>query len=283
MGLLFSLGVVALLAAIWISLLFVAVSKARTLAESRALTVAARLNAGDRLGELNNMISYSRQLVFSSRQAHSQVLARYPHLEKLARVIIDDAREGARKVDEEREILKAKIVKEVKGDLQKNPTSAEKFLSLPAMQVLRPEPELAELGFISGIPSNARLSLGLKELREFDKAKGYTEKGSEFYCANLNALLPGLDSDLPFRFSSLPPPVGDTVAPLRLVREQVFKKLGLMRRDTKFRLEQGREFLPSAVHLKFVSEVSIGAGGFAQRQAISQDAVSCCNGAIEPK
>src|SRR4030095_2221518 len=83
---------------------------AQSHANQIAMAAAQVLNHDDREGQMNKMVSRSRQLVFSSRATCSLTSADYPFLEPLAKQFLDEAREGARYVESERCFLRELIV-----------------------------------------------------------------------------------------------------------------------------------------------------------------------------
>jgi hypothetical protein len=274
------LTIMILMAFIWFSLLMVAVTKSRTMAEENALSLAAQLNKNDRIGELNQMIGYSRQLVFSSRRIDDKIQAQYPHLKQISALLVEDARTGAKKTNQEFEFLRVTAYSEALAMGKGAPNKAILFFRLPLLEVEKPKTESIVLGTIDSIPSNARLPVGLNELKTYDLANHYNEQNSQFYRSKIDAKLPLPDNDLIFNFSSLPPSIDSVSSQLRLVHPGVFRKTGTMQRCNAFKLEQSNRNMPCAVQLNLSTLVKLGPASLLQSEEVAQQAVACTNGAV---
>lgn len=271
---------VVLISIVWFSMLMVAVTKSRAMAEERALNMAASLNRGNCIGELNQITSYSRQLVYTSRQVDNQIIAQSPQLKRISALLLDDARSGAAKVNQEFDILKAKTIVDVMQVEKKEANTQALFFEIPMLKVAKPQTESIALGTIDSIPSNARLPESLADLKQHDQVSNFNEKGSQFYRSNIDARLPLPDNDLTFRFSCLMPAVGANVAQLRLMHPQSFKSLTTMRSSNRFKLDNSVAYIPCAVQLNLSTNVQMGPASLAQSQQVQQQAIACTSGAL---
>lgn len=272
---------VILLAIVTVCLLCVSAAKSRSLAEEKSLAMAACLNKGNRLGELNHMIGYSRQLVFSSRQVNNEVLSKYPQLKALSGYLMDDARSGACKVKEEFEIVRDMSFRDVRTLQESCDKSFQgAAFSLPGLEMESPRVEAITLGSLAGMPSNASLPASLQELREHDERSGYKAGASSFYRGSIDARLPLPDNDLSFKFSCLPPcaPGQAQVEQLRLVRFESLESIAKMRSQCSFRREGDKGFAPCAAQLDLGAWVTLAPGCLQHVGFYQQQAASCSSG-----
>ncbi len=275
------LVLVILLAIVAVCLLCVSAARSRSLAEEQSLAMAACLNKDNRLGELNHMIGYSRQLVFSSRQVNNRVFSQYPQLRALSGYLMEDARCGAGKVKSEFDIVRELTFRDVRTVQE----SCDKSLrgaafSVPGLELDSPRVEAIALGSLTGLPSNARLPVALDELRQYDSMSGYGAGDSSFYRGNIDARLPLPDNDLSFKFSCLPPcaPGQGQVEQLRLVRFESFETVAKMRSQCSFRREGDKGFVPCAAQLDLGAWVTVAPGCLQHAGFYQQQAASCSSG-----
>lgn len=213
-------GTVAILAML---LVFQSQKLEQMQADSIALDMASRLNSGDRIGELNNVISYSRELVYTARETHGTISRHNPQLAELSEMMLDGARQGAQLVEQERRALRFEILSELDREARaRSSCFGIKEVQLPFLHISPPQIESIELGAVRESACNAKAPRSLEELAQFDLNCGYLFKGSKFYRANVDAKLPAPDNDLPFKFSALAPPVEQTLAPARLISRSAF-------------------------------------------------------------
>jgi hypothetical protein len=223
-----------------------------------ALTTANTMNAGDRIGQMNNVIERCRELVYISRVNNEKAQIPLNALYKaLSAQLLDEARENAKLVEEERKNQIRLCVKNLQTTViaTKKVAPTGKRLSLPWFESAYPQIEEVRVGYIKGVQSNVENLLVIPDLREFDLEKKYIQKGSNLYLGNINAKLPGPDDDLDFKLSSLPADVKKTISPSRLTATDVFVPTGTIFAEDK-PLPTKLDQLPAAIQLQEQMDVS---------------------------
>src|SRR5439155_14308624 len=101
------LGVIVFIALVGIGLSFLLSSqqRAQSVTDSAALQAAEILNKSDSAGQMNNLISRCRELVYVSRETYLEAGENYRHLEPLAKQLLDEARMSSYTVENERSRL----------------------------------------------------------------------------------------------------------------------------------------------------------------------------------
>jgi hypothetical protein len=265
--------IVLVLAGVGVMFLFTSHQKAQNTTDSVALQAASVLNAHDRAGQMNNLVARCRELVYTSRETYDEAAANLRHLEPLARQLLDESRQSAHLVEAERARLCQQELDELKR-IAVESASGEVVSTVSGITTKSPQITTITVGHIEGIPSNVEVSKGVPELFQRDMAAGLIEPRSGLYNGNINAKLPGVDTDLDFRISSLPAPVKGTIAPARLATASVFRQTGQAVGESQVgRVEQ----LPSAVQVKFNMKVSAAGDKKGNDVALGVTAVS--NGA----
>lgn len=219
------LAVLLLIAASFAGVYF-AHNRLQTSADEIALAGARKLNEFNRLGQMNDMIARSRQLVFGSNKQYD--LARSsgndPLLEKLTQHLSDEAKQGATILEEERHNLvdvakgQAKTAMQAKFNQVKNSYA----MVLPWLTVQAPQVVLNDTGTIIGMQSNAQELQGFNELVNQDAKNVFQGKPVNLYRAETDAKLP-IASSPSFRFSPLAAAVVNDMAPARAVLPETFK------------------------------------------------------------
>ena len=225
--------------------------------ESLAIKTAKALNTQDQSGRMNNIVARCRELVFTSRQTYNRANALgYKHLEPLARQLLNEARNNAMMLDEQREMLLQanvrNVIKEV--DTTELNVRGQKEFNVAGMSAQAPKLSNLDIGYIKNVQSNVEVSAGNPDLIAYDKDHGYIQESSNLYVANIDARLPNEDADLQFKLFPLPAPVNGNVAPSRLTLPTAFVSCGRIFKDgkpQKLKVEQ----LPSAVRLEFTAQV----------------------------
>lgn len=241
---------------IGVCVLYLVESKLRSTAESYVLQAGVQLNKGDRIGETNLMVERSREVVYTARQTFNEIESGAPHVAPLALLLLEDARVGAKLVDEERRLLSGILGKElevfltnaVKADAQAEPVNMMFF------QIKPKEDIVVEVGCVKDIPSNAMAPLALSALEKHDRDSGYFFEHTDYYRPDLNSRLPAPDEDLTFRFASLAPKIKDTIADARLITPDDFDGQVVMIAPGKL-VRPTLKNLPSA--LRFVSRTGV--------------------------
>jgi len=190
-----------------------------------ALLAATILNEGDREGQMNNMVSFSRQLVFTSRKTYVR-FADDLDFEPIAKQLLDEARDGAAAVEAERANLLRTATSEATNELasafQKGMASQDK-MTLPWIQTTSPRIVSVSFGYVDQVPSNVEPPKALTELAALDKQIIHTAQKDNYYVPNIDAKLSGPDTNLDFNLTSLAPPVQGTVSPAHMILPTAFK------------------------------------------------------------
>ncbi len=196
-------------------------------ADEIALAGARKLNEGDRIGQMNNMIARSRQLVFESRLQRDKVATEYPQLVTIAQQLLDESRDTAIELEVERQHLKtlaqneAIIAMEKKFDQVKGTYP----MSLPWMKVSSPQLVRMYLGRLENVECNVEQLKNIPELETWDNEQNYIKNspGLKLYHKNCKAALPDAEADLKFYLCSLAPPVEKTVSPAHIALTKAFE------------------------------------------------------------
>jgi hypothetical protein len=206
--------------------IFFAQGRLQSAADEIALEGARKLNEFNRLGQMNDMIARSRQLVYgTNKQAGLASSERNdPLFEKLTRQLNEEAKRGAMLLEEERQKLARTAKDEARIAMQKrfDQVKASYAITLPWLTVQAPELMLSETGRTEGMQSNAQELQGYPELANEDKVNVFAGKPVNLYRAETDAKLPIADSPS-FKFSPLPPAVMNDMAPARVVLPETFK------------------------------------------------------------
>lgn len=236
--------------------LFFEESRLRTSADEIALAGARKLNDMDRIGQMNNMISRCRALVFVARKDLHEVQANFPTIQSLTEDLLEESREAARELETQRQVLD-KLARREANEAMKakfNSVKAGYTMTLPWLKVKSPQLKVRKFGRIKEVECNATKLPFLDELNDGDQAQGRfaNRPGLQLYRQGIDARLPGgEDSDLVFKFSSLPPIVNKTISPARCVLPSDF-------------IEDNTQ-IPSAclVHIKLSTSTGLGPEGSA--------------------
>jgi hypothetical protein len=211
---------VALLIACSYGGLFFEHNRLQASANEMALAAARKLNDKDRLGQMNNMIARSRQLVTHTREEYERCTSEAPGLSDLAKQLLDESRETAEDLENQRQALNILARKEAKLAMEEKYDQIKKTYSMHLPWISVAEPVLAgwQCGRLENISSNVEELKYIENLEENDQSKNYiTNTGLKLYKSEIDAKLPSPDNDLVFKISSLPAPVVKTVAPARLI------------------------------------------------------------------
>lgn len=197
-------------------------------ADSISLAGARKLNEFNRLGQMNDMIARSRQLVFDSDKDAREVESYKSDsaFEKLTRQLDEEAKGSAELIEQERHKLallaksEAKEAMKEKFDQVKNTYS----ITLPWLTIQTPDLILNETGSVKDMQSNAQEIQGFPELTSADRSNVLPGSPVNLYRAENDARLP-IASSPSFRFSPLPAPVSNDMAPARSVLPESFKQM----------------------------------------------------------
>lgn len=218
---------IALLIGYSFSGLFFTHNRLQTSANEIALAGARKLNELDRIGQMNNMVARSRQLVAYSRKQLEDCHNNQPGLEALAQELLNEARVDAKSLEAQRKSLHALAQGEAFDAMDNKLAEIEGSypMNLPWLKVTMPVMVEANFGKCAGVETNVEQLQHIDEVETKDGAASYvtTGGGLKLYKNDIDAKLDGSDSDLTFKISSLPAPVQKTVSPARIVLASAFR------------------------------------------------------------
>lgn len=227
----FAMVIIAMLALVGYSFsgLYFQHNRLQASADEIALTGAKKLNDRDRIGQLNNMISRCRQLVYSDRDDSKDVKANFQEIQKISDQLMDESRQSSQDLDNERKKVRALAESEAVQAMHDkfNAIKQSYAMSLPWMRVQTPRVIGVGLGSIDGVDSNVQEFNQFEPLMDSDRGQGYVEQLSSklsLYKSNQNEQLQNDDSDLPFYLTSLPAPLQSEVSPPRVINPDDYKE-----------------------------------------------------------
>ena len=207
---------------------FFAQSRLQSSADEIALAGARKLNEFNRLGQMNDMVARCRQLVYATNKQKTEVEGYHndPLMEKLTRQLNDEAMQSAESLDFERRKLAVVANEDARVTMNQkfSQIKGSYQIALPWLTIEAPGLVMSDTGSVSGMQSNAHELEGFPELTQEDKRNVIDGRPSSLYRAENDARLPIADSPT-FKFSPLPPSVGNEMAPARAVLPGEFKKL----------------------------------------------------------
>lgn len=215
-------------------------NRLQTTADELALEGARKLNEQDRIGQMNNMIARSRQLVFDAGKSEEETQESLNHLSYLSGRLHQEAREGAELLEAERQKLETVSRNEAVAAIgaRFNQIKEGHALVLPWLQVSVPVTPTINFGCTKKVKSNVEVLEGIDELKEADSAHSYlSTDGSKLYKDNIDAKLPESDSDLHFYISSLPAPVDTRIAPARAILARSYKEASNLQLKSTVKVE----------------------------------------------
>lgn len=242
---------ICLLIAYSFSGLYFVHNRLQTSADEIALTGAKKLNERNRIGQMNNMISRCRQLVYSSRDDLNGVKEEFPGVERIADQLLQESRESALELDRERkkmrDLAETEAVQAMRSKF--NSIKSTYAMSLPWMRVRTPRVIGVGLGRIDGVESNVEEFSQFEKLKQSDRDQGYTAIFNKLnlYKADKNEQLKDEDTDLPFYVTSLPPSIESMVSPARTILPDDYR-------------EANDEMVPTATKVMLDLRVENGAG-----------------------
>lgn len=227
-----------------------------------ALAGAMALNANDRIGQMNNMVARSRQLVYDSHQTLDDV---DPTLEHLAQSLYDENVESAQSLENtDRKKLYQVSETESKEAMQKKYEEL-----LPSYKITLPwlkwgdlKMHKVRLGKIKDVKCNVYGMDGQPELAAADHAANYMEL---LYKDDVNAHIPE-DAGLTFKLASLAATTDKCIAPAR-------QTLAVKFADNK------DDNLHSAVQVELELNVSSGLGARASESMRATGTAATTGGA----
>jgi len=255
------IGIIAFVALCGIGFNYLLFMRARAQysADAMALNLATKINVGDRVGEFNQLQEASRELVFVSRQYCDQCNDKtFPSLTSLCNRLLDDARSAHSLVEAERQNQIITIRKEAQDaalacNKERNDNSSFAFFGVNCFE---PEILRVDLGCIAKVNCNVRSLDAISDLANFDLSKGYFDKKTKLYKADINAKLPDPDADLDFNFSSLPAYIDNISAPPRNTNDRVFVPYSTVF-DAGKRKNTLAKQIPSAIQVHYGMDVTV--------------------------
>lgn len=240
--------IVLMVGASFINLLFVQ-NQVQKLTDEASLTGAIKLNEGNRVGQMNELVARCRQLVYTSRDITYSVPNTTPDLQMLSQQLLDEDRQSAIELERERSRLQVLCASESKKAISESLDSQVSLYRslLPWLRMDAPQLVSVEFGSVAKVTSNTCVNPILEGLANHDKSMKYYDAGSGLYLGNIDAKLPGDDSDLTFKISSLAAPVNGTIAPARLTLNDVFEKQKGQQLQSAAKITVGTEVAPSAL------------------------------------
>lgn len=249
--------------------------------EFKVLSVAKALNEKNRVGQMNDVVARNRELVYTSRSTERLLGGEQSRAwSSLARYLCDDARDGAKLVEAERQ-NQVSLSKNTIDTMayQYNAESAKKPNFFAAFwESSRTFVDEVNLGWVKNVESNALHPSIYPELQAFDESQKFFHKGSNLYRGNINAKLPAPDDDLDFKLSSLPAPVEGTVAQVRLIKPQAYVAGSVCYQDGKF-VNNKLDQIPSALQIKQHMTVTVTNG---EPQTVVIEGFGAAPGAAAP-
>lgn len=197
-------------------------------ADEIALAGARKLNENDRIGQMNNMIARSRQLVFESQQHLQKVQDNYPQLADIADQLLTESRDAAKELEAQRKVLKLVAQDESMLAMEKkfDQIKGSYPMSLPWMKVGKLHTLTMRLGQLQNVQSNVEELKNIPELETWDHDQDYIKNnpGLKLYKFNCKAALPAPNDGLQFYLCSLAAPVEKTVSPAHIALAKAYKE-----------------------------------------------------------
>jgi hypothetical protein len=270
---------VCLLIALSFAGLFFIQTRLQASAEEIALSGAQKLNENDRVGQMNNMLARSRQLVFSSRLQLDKVPGAPAYLEthQMAEELLDESKTSALSLASERDQLVSVATKEADSAMtaKLNEIKSSYRMVLPWLRVGSPTLKTpARMGRIADVESNVTALTTIPELatmdattniRKYDAVNKYKEL--LLYFGNKNLPLGGQDANLEYKLSSLAAPIEGTVCPARATLAKSFQTIPT-------------GFIPSATKVELQLEVSSGLGATTTKALTATAAAAATGGMV---
>jgi hypothetical protein len=253
---------------------FFAHNRLQTTADEIALAGARKLNEFNRLGQMNDLIARSRQLVFGVSKEYDQVRteSNNPAMEKFAQQLKDEAVDSAAFLDNERQVLADLAATEAKAEMQKrfDEVKGSYSMVLPWLTVQAPQLVTSGTGKLIGLQSNVQQLQGIDELVGTDKQAGNVFQGSgklvSVYSIDKDATLPIANSPH-FYFSPLAAPIANDISPARTVLPETIESV------------KGN-YAPCATELQLSLKVATGLGPHGEGVFNVRSAAAATGGAL---
>lgn len=224
-------------------------------ADQLAMTTALNLNYNDHIGQMNNLVANSRELVFNSRTAYNSTVDNCPHLSGLANRFLTESRQGADYVEQARQALVALTLANIRTTLRTQSTNLKGLPALPWSKSTSAEIVNAKLGSFKDVESNVLAPSGNENLLNFDTKYGYIDSATNLYYGNSNLRLPE-DPDKNFYIASLSAPVNGIIAPAKLASAETFQRSLDMIKNGETEPSGNCQQLPSAVQIDMQTKIT---------------------------
>lgn len=260
-----SIGLIVLLAVVGIifnNLLFQN-SRSQDKVDALAMSLARLINAGNRVGQMNELEDRCRELVYVSRQTETAcAMEESGYLAPLCEQLLIDARAGQKLVEAERKNQIRLICREVQDAASRynRDRGTDTSFSLEWLRTYEPRVTDVALGSIQDVHSSVRCQRVFGELAYNDYIAEFLDPDSGLYYAPLNAKLPGNDGDLDFKLSALPASVNMITPQPRNTNSDVFVPYGKVVESGEQSPNSIRD-IPNAVQVSCVMDALVGPRG----------------------
>lgn len=260
-------------------------SRSQDKVDSLALSLARSINAGNRVGQINELEDRCRELVYVSRQHETAcAMEESGYMTPLCEQLLEEARAGQRLVEAERRNQVHLICREVQlaANSYNRDRRADSSFSLNWLRTYEPRITDVAVGTIKDVHSSVRCQSVFQELAHHDYLANLFDPETGLYKAPINARLPGSDADLDFELSALPAAVQKVTPQPRNTNSDVFIPYGKV-------VESGEpsrnsiQHIPNAVQVSCAMDALVGPQG---SNKVSLNVVSTgitCGASPEPE
>lgn len=231
-------------------------------ADAMALSLASKINIGDRVGQINELEECSRELIYVSGEKVKQCEEPdFQFFAPLCERLNNEAISGHYLVERERQNQIHLISQEISNSIRtyNNSRSWTPTVNLPWIEIDKPKIAKVDIGSIEGSQSNIKSLDAIDELASYDRGMGYLDNQSKFFKGNIKATLPSFGQDLTFHIAALPASVKNTCAPARNTNPFVFKRSATLFSGDNFSDSQSstNNHIPNAVQVSYRLHTSL--------------------------
>lgn len=254
-------------------------TRAQNQIDALALSFASKINAGDRVGQINELEECSRELVHVSRTEFENCnQEEFSGLQPLCYELLDEARSGQQMVDRERknqiELISSDLQR-LSSDYNNSCDGQNGLFNLRWIQTSQPKIEAVSVGRYKNLLSSVKSLDVLTDLAEFDRQQGNVDPVSKLFGGNIDAKL-RQDTDLKFEISALPAYVQNTCSPARNANAEDFIGSAKIFDNGKPSPFGSSVHIPNSVQLTCVMNATMGNN---QRSSIRLVSTAITNGA----
>lgn len=254
-------------------------AQAQSKGDELAASLASVINAGDRVGQINDLEECSRELVYTSRDAYEKCDQEgLQFLDSLCYQLVDEARSGQSLVEQERKNQIHLITSELSDAATKynSSSAANSNFNFLGLRTSEPRIEGIAVGYVRTTESNVKTLDTIMELANFDRQRDYIDNASKLYRANINARLPE-DTDLSYNLSSLPACVDGSCAPARNANPDAFMQTSTIFGNGHGLPKSYPDQIPTGVQVYYSMDVCLGRN---LRGIIDLSSTGITNGAL---